>query len=103
MVFRQEFADSTQKPHTSPAVVMCLIFASCTPQKPHQTAKHNGYNSVSVIGFKYSAKCVLVFREQLGNNAAVRVEMGRKTKLKVLCETRWASRADCLDVFVTSF
>lgn len=45
----------------------------------------------------------LVFGEQLGNNAAVRVEMGRKTKLKVLCETRWASRADCLDVFVTSF
>ena len=55
------------------------------------------------LAFKYSAKRVLVFEEQLGNNAAVREEMGRRTKLKVLCETRWASRADCLDVFVTSF
>ena len=55
------------------------------------------------LAFNFSAKCLLVFKEQLGNNAAVREEMGRRSKLKVLCETRWASRADCLDVFVDSF
>jgi len=55
------------------------------------------------LAFKFSAKRLLVFEEQLGNNAAVQEEMGRRSKLKVLCETRWASRADCLDVFVTSF
>jgi len=53
--------------------------------------------------FKFSTKRLLVFEEQLGNNAAVREEMGRRSKQKVLCETRWASRADCLDVFVNSF
>ncbi|CAH3121511.1 unnamed protein product, partial [Porites lobata] len=53
--------------------------------------------------FKFSAKRFLVFQEQLRQNADVREEMGRQSKLKVLCETRWASRADCLNVFVTSF
>lgn len=55
------------------------------------------------LAFKFSAKRVLVFEEELGKNVAVREEMGRRTKLKALCETRWASRANCLDVFVTSF
>ena len=55
------------------------------------------------LAFKFSAKRVLAFEEQLMNNAAVREEMGRPSKLKVLCETRWASRADSLNVFVTSF
>lgn len=55
------------------------------------------------LAFKFSAKRVLVFEEQLGKNAAVREEMGRRTKLKALCGTRWASRADCLEVFVTLF
>lgn len=55
------------------------------------------------LAFKFSAKRFLVFQEQLRQNADVREEMGRQSKLKVLCETRWASRADCLNVFVTSF
>ena len=54
------------------------------------------------LAFKFSAKRVLDFEEQLMNNAAVRVEMGRQSKLKVPCETRWASRADSLNVFVSS-
>ena len=54
------------------------------------------------LAFKFSAKRVLDFEEQLMNNAAVREEMGRQSKLKVLCETRWASRADSLNVFVSS-
>ena len=48
------------------------------------------------LTFKFSAKRVLAVEEQLMNNAAVRKEMGRQSKLKVLCETRWASRADSL-------
>ena len=54
------------------------------------------------LAFKFSAKRVLDFEEQLTNNAAVREEMGRRSKLKVLCETRWASREDSLNVFVSS-
>ena len=54
------------------------------------------------LAFKFSAKRGLAFEEQLMNNAAVREEMGRQSKLKVLCETRWASREDSLNVFVSS-
>lgn len=56
-----------------------------------------------MIAFKLSAKRLLVFQEQLGDSAVAREEMGRRSKLKVLCETRWASRADCLSVFVDTF
>ena len=38
------------------------------------------------LAFKFSAKRVLAFEEHLMNNAAVREEMGRQSKLKVLCE-----------------
>lgn len=55
------------------------------------------------LAFNFSAKCLLVFEEQLGNSAAVGEKMGKRSKLKILFETRWASHADCLDVFVTSF
>ena len=55
------------------------------------------------LAFKFSAKCLLVFEEQLGNSAAVGEKMGKRSKLKILFETHWASHADCLDVFVTSF
>ena len=34
------------------------------------------------LAFKFSAKRVLDFEEQLMNNAAVREEMGRQSKLK---------------------
>ena len=55
------------------------------------------------LAFKLSAKRLLVFEEQLGNNEPGREEMRGRSRLKVLCETRWASRADCLSVFVASF
>ena len=51
------------------------------------------------LAFKFSAKLLLVFKEQHGDNPVAREEMGRRSKLKVLCETRWASRADCQAVF----
>ena len=40
------------------------------------------------LAFKFSAKCLFVFEEQLRNNAAVREKMGRRSKLMDLCETR---------------
>ena len=55
------------------------------------------------LAFKFSAKRLLAFQKQLGDNPVAREEMGRRSKLKVLCETRWASRADCLSVFVEAF
>lgn len=44
------------------------------------------------LAFKYSDKHLLVFEEQLGSKFAVREEMGRKTKVKVLCETHSGER-----------
>ena len=55
------------------------------------------------LAFKFSEKRLLVFKEQLGDNPVAREEMERRSKLKVLCETHWASRADCLAVFVDAF
>ena len=55
------------------------------------------------LAFKFTAKRLLAFKEQLGDNPVPREKMGRRSKLKVLCETRWASRADCLAVFVDAF
>lgn len=78
---------------------LCIVHASKLP------VVRNIMDTMQAVSlaFNFSAKRLLVFEEQLGNNAAVREEMGRRSKLKVLCETRWASRADYLDVFVTSF
>ena len=53
------------------------------------------------LAFKFSAKRLLVFKKQLGENPVAREEMGRRSKLKVLFETSWASRADCLEVSST--
>ena len=55
------------------------------------------------LAFHYSAKRLLVFQECLSQDAAVRVEMERCAKLRTLCETRWASRADSLYTFCTAF
>ena len=52
------------------------------------------------LAFRFFAKRLLVFKEQLGDNPVAREEMGRRSKLKVFCETRWASRADYVAVFV---
>ena len=51
------------------------------------------------LAFKFSAKRLLVFKEQHGDNPVAREEMGRRSKLKVISETSWASRADWLAVF----
>ena len=53
--------------------------------------------------FHYSAKRLLAFQECLSQDAAVKIEMERRTKLRTLCEARWASRADSLYTFRTAF
>ena len=55
------------------------------------------------FAFHFSAKRLLAFQECLSQDAAVRVEMERRAKLRTLCETRWASRADSLYTFRTVF
>ncbi|KAH3826584.1 hypothetical protein DPMN_128493 [Dreissena polymorpha] len=43
------------------------------------------------------------FQEFLSNSDEDWVEMNRRNKLKTLCETRWATRADALFTFKASF
>ena len=51
------------------------------------------------FAFDYSTKRLLAFQESIDQNAQVREEMDRRVKLRTLCETRWASRADALYTF----
>ena len=75
----------------------------CPCIKASTCEKHHGYHARSYMAFKFSAKRLLVFKDQLGDNPVAREEMGRRSKLKLLCETCWAPRADCLSVFVDAF
>ena len=86
--------------HFQPHVLnLCFVHASKLP------VMRNIIDTMQevTLAFKFSAKRLLVFKEQLGENTVAREEMGRRSKLKVLCETRWASRADWLAVFVNAF
>ena len=81
--------------HCRPHVLnLCIVHASKPPL---------AYHAISYVGLTSSAKRLLVFKEQLVDNPVAREEMGRRSKLKVLCETRWASRADCQAVFFDAF
>ena len=86
--------------HCRPHVLnLCIVHASKLP------LVRNIMDTMQevTLAFKFSAKCLLIFKEQLGDNPVAREEMGRRSKLKLLCEARWASRADCLSVFVDAF
>ena len=86
--------------HCRPHVLnLCIVHASKLP------LVRNIIDTIQevTLAFKFSAKRLLVFKEQLGDNPVAREEMGRRSKLKVLCETRWASRADCQAVFFDAF
>ena len=82
--------------HCRPHVLnLCIVHASKLP------LVRNIMDTMQEVklAFKFSAKHLLVFKEQLGDNPVAR----EAQKLKVLCETRWASRADWLAVFVNAF
>ena len=86
--------------HCRPHVLnLCIVHASKLP------LVRNIMDTIQEVtmAFEFSAKRLLVFKEQLGDNPVAREEMGRRSKLKVLFKTRWASRADCLAVFVDAF
>ena len=56
------------------------------------------------FAFDYSAKRLLNFKENLETtDDNVKEGMGKRQKLKTLCETRWASRSDSLFTFLTAF
>ncbi|VDI83267.1 Hypothetical predicted protein [Mytilus galloprovincialis] len=56
------------------------------------------------FAFDYSAKRLTSFKENLGTAPnVVKEEMGRRQKLKTLCETRWASRSDSLFTFLHAY
>ena len=55
------------------------------------------------FAFDYSAKRLLAFQESLRQDVLVREGMERRAKLRTLCETRWASRADSLYTFRTAY
>lgn len=54
------------------------------------------------FSFKYSAKRLAVYDDELSENEDALAKMNRKTKLQALCETRWASRAKALTTFKDS-
>ena len=77
--------------HCRPHVLnLCIAHAS----KPSLVRNIMDTMQEVTLAFKFSAKRLLVFKEQLGDNPFAREEMGRRSKLKVLCETRWASRTE---------
>ncbi|CAC5403884.1 unnamed protein product [Mytilus coruscus] len=56
------------------------------------------------FAFDYSAKRLTSFKESLGTAPdEVKEEMGRRQKLKSLCETRWVSRSDSLFTFLHAY
>lgn len=74
----------------------------------HASKEQHPRNMMQIVqevafAFDYSAKRLLRFQEVLGENDADRAEMERRTKLKTLCETRWAARADALYTFKAAF
>lgn len=55
------------------------------------------------FAFDYSAKRLLAFRDELSEDNVSKEALDGRTKLKTLCETRWASRADSLTTFKAAF
>jgi hypothetical protein len=51
-------------------------------------------NQQIALAFKYSAKQLTVYGEELERNADASEQMDRKMNLQALCEKRWASRAN---------
>ena len=53
--------------------------------------------------FDYSAKWLCAFQDELSRDVATQEEMNQRTKLRIICETRWSSRADALATFKNAF
>ncbi|XP_078364037.1 52 kDa repressor of the inhibitor of the protein kinase-like [Oculina patagonica] len=55
------------------------------------------------FAFSFSAKRQHQFQEKLKETPESQEQMGRRAKLRTLCETRWGARADALCTFKSSF
>ena len=55
------------------------------------------------FAYDYSSQKLQPFYEELDADVAKKDNMGKRTKLRTLCETRWTSRADVLYTFQASF
>ena len=74
---------------------LCIIHSSKV-----RIVRNHVMDTIKEVSFasQASAKIFLSFQNQLNNNADVQEDMGRRHKLKMLCETHWASQADCLNI-----
>ena len=55
------------------------------------------------FAFSYSAKRQYQLKQMLSETPEAEEEMGKRRKLRTLCETRWSARADALSTFKASF
>lgn len=55
------------------------------------------------LAFDYSAKRLVAYKDKLKQDENALAQMENHQKLKTLCETRWASRADALYTFNAAF
>lgn len=78
---------------------LCIIHACKEP------LVRNVMDTIQAIAFAfdYSAKRLLKFNDTLEEDELARNRMDNRRKLKTLCETRWASRADALFTFKSCF
>ncbi|KAJ8315218.1 hypothetical protein KUTeg_007368 [Tegillarca granosa] len=53
--------------------------------------------------YDYSVKRLLVFQNELADDADLQERLQKSTKLKTLCETRWTSRAEALSTFKSAY
>ena len=87
---------------------VCIVYCHCKAHSLNlaigracgEPLIRNMLTTVQTIAFAfdYSAKRLLAFQESLDQNVQVREEMDRRAKLRTLCETRWANRADAPSV-----
>ena len=78
---------------------LCIIHACKEP------LIRNVMDTIQTIAFAfdYSAKRLLAYAEALGEDERAQDQMDKRQKLKTLCETRWASRAEALYTFKAAF
>ena len=55
------------------------------------------------FAFGYSAKRLLAFQEEIKTDGQKQEELGRRSKIRMLYETRWSARADALFTFRSAF
>lgn len=55
------------------------------------------------FAFGYSAKRLLAFQEEIKTDLQAKEELSRRSKIRMLCETRWSARADAMFTLRSAF